>query len=119
MRDCLSTILVQPRPRLAVLRLFQKRPHEHPENALLHRAVLWQQFRRLATKPRQRFVRRRRLAILISADNATVDVEAFGKQCPITQPDSVSTAELTANRGDFHLKLAVVVPGPLDARTAN
>src|SRR5438046_2086306 len=60
-----------------------------------------------------------RFAILISADNATVDVEAFGKQCPVAQPDSVSTAELAAHRGHFHLELAVVVPGPLDARTVN
>src|SRR5438046_727389 len=116
MRDFLSAILMQPRPRLAVLPLFQTRPHENPENALLHRAVFWWQLRRLATKSRQRFVLRRRLPILVRADDATLEVKALGKQRPVAQPDSISTAELTANRRDFHLKLAAVVPGSLDAR---
>jgi hypothetical protein len=48
-----------------------------------------------------------------------VDIEAFGKQSSIAQPDSISSAELAANRGDLHLELAVIVPGPLNARAAN
>ena len=70
-------------------------------------------------RKRERLVLRRRFTIFVGADNSSVKVEAFGQQRPVTQPDSVSSAELAANRGDLHLELAVVVPSPLDTCAAD
>src|SRR5664279_6427256 len=105
MRDGLSAIPVQPFSCFDTLRLLQERLQEHAINVLLSRPVLQWQFRRRTSKSRKRFVAGRRLAIFVGADNPAVEVKAFGQQRAIAQPDSVASAELAANGGDFHLEL--------------
>ncbi|HNW06632.1 MAG TPA: hypothetical protein PK202_03900 [Verrucomicrobiota bacterium] len=85
---------------------------------LLHRAVLGRNFGGCAEKSWQRFVLRRGFTVLLGADNSAVKVETFRKQRAIPQPDSVSSAEFAAHGGHLHLKLAVVVPSPLETRAA-
>src|SRR5439155_4266370 len=46
-------------------------------------------------------------------------VEAFGNQCSVAQPDAISPAEFAAHGRDLQLKLAVVMPGPLNPRAAD
>jgi hypothetical protein len=98
--------------------LCKKQFDEHAVNALLDRAVPSGHIRWCATKSRERFVSGRRVTIFLGADNLAVGVKAFGKQCPIAQPDSASAAEITAHRADLQLESAVIVPGPLGARAA-
>jgi hypothetical protein len=71
-----------------------------------------------STKSWQPLVLCRRFTIFGGSDGSAVQVESFGKQRTITQPDSVSSAEFAAKRGYLHLELAVIVPLPLESRAA-
>ena len=59
------------------------------------------------------------LAILLWTDDPPSQVEAFGNQCSVAQPDAISSAEFAAHGRDLQLKLAVVMPGPLNPRAVD
>src|SRR3974390_2447856 len=107
---------VQPCSCFGVLWFFEERFQEHAVNVLLSRAVSWQWFRRRAAASGKRPILRRHFPVFVGADDATIQIEALGKQSSVAQPNSVAPAELAVNRGHLHLELTVVVPGPLDTR---
>ncbi len=118
MPDLRPAIPMQPGSGFAVVRLLQKRFDEHAEDVLLHHAILGRNLCGCAAKSWQGFVLRCGFTILLGGDNSAVKVEPFGKKRPVPQPDSVAPAEFAAHGGHLHLKLAVVVPRPLETRAA-
>src|SRR5438034_4874452 len=88
-------------------------------NAPLRCDVVGGQLCWLAPELGQSSVRRRRRPVLLGTDNPSAQVEAFGNQCSVAQPDAISSAEFAAHGRDLQLKLAVVMPGPLNARAVD
>jgi len=114
--DSLVAVLLQPSPPLAAVLLFQERADEDVKDMPFRRVVLRRQLRWFTAKLRQHFVLRCCLTIRVCADDFPIQIEAFRKQCAVSKPNAISSAELAAHGRDFQLKLPVVVPGPLDAR---
>ncbi len=110
-----AVLLLQPSPPFATVLFFQERGDEDAKNMFLRCLVLRQKLRRLTPKSRQRFILRRGITIRVWADDSTIQIETLGEQRAVTEPEAISSAELAAHRGDFQLKLPVVMPGPLDA----
>src|SRR5437867_541060 len=73
----------------------------------------------LAPELGQSSVRRRRRPVLLGTDNPSAQVEAFGNQCSVAQPDAISSAEFAAHGRNLQLKPAVVMPGPLNPRAVD
>jgi hypothetical protein len=110
-------VLLQPSSSLAAILFFQKRSDKDFENMLFRRIVFRRQVRRLPPKFRQRFVLGCCLAIRVRTYDTAIQIKAFRKQCAISKPNAISSAELAARGRDFQLKLPVVMPHPLDARS--
>jgi len=110
-----AVLLLQPSPPFAPIVLLQQRGDEDAMNVLLHWLVLRWKLGRLTSEFRQRFVPCRCFTIFIRADDSAVQIESFGQQRAVSEPDAISSAELAAHSGDFQLKLPVVMPSPLDA----
>src|SRR5207249_3971368 len=111
--------LPQPGERLKAIGFSQQPTCRDAVNAPLRRGGVGAQLGWLAPEPGQSPVLRRRLPILFWTDNPPSQVEAFGNQCSVAQPDAISPAEFSAHGRDLQLKLAVVMPGPLNPRAAD
>jgi len=118
-RSLVVGLFRQPFVRLAAIWFLQERTHRDFQNVFLCRAIFRQQLRWLASKLRQRFIFGRRLTICTRTDDLAAKPESFRKQCPIAQPHSVSSTELTAYGRDFELELSVVIPLALDTGAVN
>ena len=70
-------------------------------NTTLRRRGVGGQLGRFAPKPGQSPVLCRRLAILLRTDNPSSQVEAFGNQCSVAQPDAIASAEFAAYGRDL------------------
>ncbi len=115
----LVAVLLQPSANFGVLPLLQERLDEDAMDMPFRRGVLRRQLRWFTPKLWQRFVLRRCFTVRVRTDDLPIQIEAFGKQCTVSEPDAISSAELAAHGGDFQLKLPVIVPGALGARAFN
>ena len=111
-----ANLFAQPGERFKAIGFSQQPARRDAMNPPLRPGSVGGQLCRLALEPGQSPVLCRRFPILFWADNPSSQVEAFGNQCSVAQPDAIASAEFAAHGRDFQLKLAVVMPGPLNSR---
>src|SRR5947208_2427076 len=109
-------LLAQPVERLEAIGFSQQPGRRDAMNPPLRADGVGGQLCWLAPEPGQSPVLCRRLPILLWTDNPPSQVESFGNQCSVAQPDAIAPAEFGAHGRDLQLKPAVVMPGPLNPR---
>src|SRR5207248_2876634 len=97
-------LLSQPGERLEAIGFSQQPARRDAVNPPLRPGGVGGQFSRLAPEPGQSPVLWRRLPILFWADNPSSQVEAFGNQCSVAQPDAITSAEFAPHGRDLQLK---------------
>src|SRR6266542_4624565 len=114
-----ANLLPQPGERFKAIGFSQQPTCRDAMNAPTRNGGVGGQFCWLTPDLGQRALSCRRLPILLRTDDPPSQVEAFGNQCAVSQPDAIASAEFAAHGRDLQLKLAVVMPSPLNPRAVD